>query len=497
MGLSNLLKMAFPFLKSRQNFFLFYAVLALISARQAFTAEYSIQDIALTPGKDISEINLAWYSTTNTNSLVQIAPKTAMQNQEFPAAASVSHYTTRSAAVSGYYSHKAVLTSLTASTEYVYRVGDGNADWSPVYELKTGAPDQFSLFAMGDPQVNDATDIAGWIATLNTAFNTFPATDFILSVGDQVHINNDESQFAGFLSHPQLKSVPLAPALGNHDDGAYNTAYHFNLPNLSTAYGVTDPGIGNYYFTYGNMIIIVLNSNNRDGESHEVFISNAIAAHPNATWKIVMFHHDIYGAGPLLASDSSVRTDLRTALYPVMDTYKIDLVLTGHDHLYTRTHFMKNDIPQLDQFYDENEAVIHPTGTVYFTLNSASGSKYLDPAGTYNYAAVISQNKVPSFSRLSVNNNQLTIDTYQTDNTESPIDTLTIIKDVSLALGDVNHDTKIDIIDALSLARYSVGLVPPNFDVTLADVNCDNSVDIIDALVAAQFYVGLLSGFCK
>lgn len=58
--------------------------------------------------------------------------------------------------------------------------------------------------------------------------------------------------------------------------------------------------------------------------------------------------------------------------------------------------------------------------------------------------------------------------------------------------GDVNGDQKINIVDALYIARYSVSLNPgKNFSVLSADVNCDNSVNIIDALILARKVVGL------
>ena len=61
-------------------------------------------------------------------------------------------------------------------------------------------------------------------------------------------------------------------------------------------------------------------------------------------------------------------------------------------------------------------------------------------------------------------------------------------------LGDVNNDGSIDIIDALLIAQFYVGLV--NIDTSNADTNCDGNVDIIDALLIAQYYVGLMNQFC-
>ncbi|MBN1697235.1 MAG: hypothetical protein JW881_06960 [Spirochaetales bacterium] len=62
-------------------------------------------------------------------------------------------------------------------------------------------------------------------------------------------------------------------------------------------------------------------------------------------------------------------------------------------------------------------------------------------------------------------------------------------------LGDTNGDGEINIVDALLIAQYYVGLNPSNFNPIVADVNCSGAVDIVDALLVAQLYVGLISSF--
>ncbi|MBN2532738.1 MAG: family 16 glycosylhydrolase [Spirochaetales bacterium] len=61
--------------------------------------------------------------------------------------------------------------------------------------------------------------------------------------------------------------------------------------------------------------------------------------------------------------------------------------------------------------------------------------------------------------------------------------------------GDVNSDSSIDIVDALLVAQYYVGLNPGNFNATAADVDGNGSIDIVDALLIARFYVGLINEF--
>jgi hypothetical protein len=60
-------------------------------------------------------------------------------------------------------------------------------------------------------------------------------------------------------------------------------------------------------------------------------------------------------------------------------------------------------------------------------------------------------------------------------------------------LGDVNNSGEIDIIDALMIAQYYVGLDPSGFVASAADANCSGGIDIVDALLVAQYYVGLVS----
>ncbi len=61
--------------------------------------------------------------------------------------------------------------------------------------------------------------------------------------------------------------------------------------------------------------------------------------------------------------------------------------------------------------------------------------------------------------------------------------------------GDVNGNGVVDIVDALLIAQYYVGLNPSGFVASNADTNCSGSIDIVDALLIAQLYVGLIANF--
>ena len=59
--------------------------------------------------------------------------------------------------------------------------------------------------------------------------------------------------------------------------------------------------------------------------------------------------------------------------------------------------------------------------------------------------------------------------------------------------GDVNSKDGINIVDALLIAQFYVGLDPADFDEDAADVNADGKINIVDALLIAQYYVGLIT----
>jgi endoglucanase len=63
----------------------------------------------------------------------------------------------------------------------------------------------------------------------------------------------------------------------------------------------------------------------------------------------------------------------------------------------------------------------------------------------------------------------------------------------AFTLGDANGSGTIDIVDALIVAQYYVGLNPANIQTCAADVTKDGTIDIVDALKIAQCYVGLIS----
>lgn len=396
---------------------------------------YSVSSISLTPGSDASKLNFTWYSSQNVASIVQIAKKSDMQGENFPVETAQTFTGAATVAEADYPSNSTSSNKVTAynlqeNTEYVYRLGDGT-NWSDIYYYKTYSTDEYSFIFVADPQIGASgvpSNSEQWINTITTALDYFPDTSFMVSAGDQVETATSEYHYFGYLAPPQMKNISIATVPGNHDNSG-NYINHFNNPNHSPDLGTTAAG-GNYYYTYGNTLFMMLNSNSTSTAEHKSFMQNAIAQNPDATWRIVVMHHSIYSSGP--HSVTSAIQNRRSTLFPVMDELGIDVVLAGHDHAYTRTYQMIGNEPQKNQFISSNGDVLNPTGTLYITGNSASGSKYysLNTSVQELYSAVRSQVRVPTFSNVTVTENSFEITTYRTD-TMDVLDTYKICKGVS------------------------------------------------------------------
>ena len=315
---------------------------------------------------------------------------------------------------------------------------------------------------------------------------------FVVSAGDQIQTtkkklpNKDASkseiEYTGYLSPEALKSLPVATTVGNHDADNANYTYHFNRTNASEL-GSNKVVGGDYYFKYGNALFIMLNTQDTNVAEHKQFIEQTVAANKDCKWRIVTLHQDIYGSAE--HSNEPEITNLRYQLTPIFEQNDIDAVLTGHDHAYSRSKMLlggtkandytddefdaelekdmdagenpttrtvapaniKNDsTDEKDQKYlsylksimdekaietvkKQGSSVINPEGVLYMTAGSSSGSKYYDLVPRQQtYIAHRWQEDVPTYSVVDVTENNLTINTYRTDNDEKIDETFSITK---------------------------------------------------------------------
>lgn len=392
---------------------------------------YDSSRIILTPGKTAKDLGFAWYSLEKGEPAVKIGKKEDLSDaQEFKGTATEINRSNQKNTYKA--SNKVTVEGLfEENTTYYYSYTDDvkNPNWSEVQSYTTKKTTNFQTILVGDPQIgasgsqgqgtaddiNIAVDTLNWNKTLEQAKITAPNASFILSAGDQIDYagtdssdgkNVRESEYAGFTYPALLRMLPLATTIGNHESKGTDYKYHYNNPNSEDGLGSTNSG-SDYYFSYGNVLFISLNSNNRNTVEHRELLKKAVESNPDAKWKVVMFHHDIYGSGqPHSDTDGA---NLRALFAPLMDEFGIDMCLTGHDHSYARSYLMADGTAIQ---YDDSVA-INPEGTLYIAAGSASGSKFYKLATTKQYyIAERSNTQIPTFSTIDFSDESIVIKTY-------------------------------------------------------------------------------------
>lgn len=399
-----------------KRFFAIVLLLAcLLTLCPVSAAEPAQTDIALSVGGDESRMNIAWYSVSAEAG--QVLLWNGSEERSFTS-------TVTKAKDGDYYSHKATLTELLPDTDYAYCLLNEGVQ-SPVYHFKTVQSGAFSFAFAGDPQLGESSntekDRAGWALALQriTEHEIFADTAFLLSAGDHVDEKNNEAHFDDLLHHSALQSLPMANVIGNHESGSEIFSQHFFRPNESETYGVTKAG-GDCWFTYNHVLFFLLNSNDKDTQEHRAFMEEVIAQNPHCTWKVVALHHSLYTVANH-AKDKSILSR-REELVPLFDELGIDVVLSGHDHVYCRTYLMDGLTPlRTMDYYDQStfHSATNPDGVLYITGNSSSGSKTYDPEDeVFDYSAAQHQYDVGEISRVEVAEDHFSICTYRTDTME-------------------------------------------------------------------------------
>ena len=469
------------------------------------------EQISLSPGSDNSSLNFAWYTKKNAGTQkLKIAENKRLTNAKVYEAQQTRATTDKEG--TEYVSNKVTATDLKTNTTYYYSY-QKDGQWTAPEKYTTDNGSKFSFIFVGDPQIGSSNELKGqdttefynaqsdavandafnWNTTLSQAMEkTGNKASFVLSSGDQIQSTKKKSpnkaawgseiEYSGYLSPDVLKNVPVATTVGNHDADNANYTYHFNTANASNL-GSNGTVGGDYWFKHDNALFIMLNTQDTNVEEHKQFIEQTVAANKDCKWRIVTLHQDIYGSAE--HSNEPEITNLRYQLAPIFEDNKVDVVLTGHDHAYSRTQILKGghktteytdeefdpmlkkdmdagenpdtvytakeniktdttdpsekayldylnqvmDKDAIQQVTKKGTTVFNPTGILYMTAGSSSGSKYYDLVPRQqSYIANRWQQDVPTYSVIDITDTTFTINTYRTDTEEKIDETFSIAK---------------------------------------------------------------------
>jgi len=148
--------------------------------------------------------------------------------------------------------------------------------------------------------------------------------DFVIMLGDNIYGGHSPRDFARKFEQPYKElldaGVKFYASLGNHDD-----------PNVERLYKPFNMNGERYYnFKRGNVEFFALDSTYMDPKQLD-WLDKQLR-NSSADWKICYFHHPLYSDGKFHGPD----TNLRAELTPLFLKYGVNVVYSGHEHVYER-----------------------------------------------------------------------------------------------------------------------------------------------------------------
>lgn len=314
------------------------------------------------------------------------------------------------------------LNGLDDGSTYAYRVYDTVAGaWSDAKTLTTSNPEAEScaFLYMGDVQHLDGTaetEYRDWGTMLKDAYRANPDIAFGLMGGDMVQSGSDASDWSYLLSYGAgvYGSVPMMPTIGNHESNftSGKAEWYLNLMDLPKN-GPEGFKEEFYSFDYAGVHVTVLNSWALSGEQgiysssgelldeaalqtlNEWILSDMTSdAAANADFRVVLLHHPAYS----LAVDE-VSSRVLEQWVPILEEGAADLVLCGHQHVYTRSYPMYG-------------GEVNPEKGITYIMGNA-GQKYYDNANTEYQEKTIFNTSTYQIFRVS--DGVLSMETFDRD----------------------------------------------------------------------------------
>jgi predicted phosphodiesterase len=183
-------------------------------------------------------------------------------------------------------------------------------------------PGTLKFAVIGDTGTGDSNQYRV-AKVLAAARQTFPF-EFVVMVGDNLYGADNPRDYEKKFAIPYKPvldaGVKFYAALGNHDSPNQKQYKLFNMN-------------GQRFYTFkpkDGVRFFALDSNYLDPEQLQWAEKELKAS--GSDWKIAFFHHPLYSSGERHGSD----TALKDQLEPLFQRYSVDVVLTGHDHVYER-----------------------------------------------------------------------------------------------------------------------------------------------------------------
>ncbi|MEY4929922.1 MAG: hypothetical protein RI909_646, partial [Bacteroidota bacterium] len=286
--------------------------------------------------------------------------------------------------------HGVQLTGLTPYTKYFYSIETSSLileSSEQNYFLTSpsaGQTGKYTFWVVGD--AGNATTNQRAVRDRYYSYMGSNITNGWLLLGDNAYENGCDQEYTdNFFNQYKdgiLRKTPLLPTPGNHDyycdDGIGASPRedlqipYFDAFDVSTngdAGGVASNSEAYYSYDYGNIHFVSLDSY-ATGENDELRLDDSGSDQVNwlkqdlaantKTWTIVYFHHPPYSMGSHDSDSEGDLKSIRENFIPILDHYKVDVVMSGHSHLFERSKSMKGHYG-LENTYSAAIHTPHPT----------------------------------------------------------------------------------------------------------------------------------------
>lgn len=281
----------------------------------------------------------------------------------------------------GTFQYEAKLTGLTPDTRYYYGVFNGDKRMTPAdesYHFTThpvkGTVRPMRFWVAGDSGTGRQAQAEVFQAMREFVAREKRPLDFYLHVGDMAYHTGRDVEFQSRFFEPYeptLRNTVCWPTMGNHEGaiskgstgrGPYYDAYV--MPTRAEAGGLASGSEAYYSFEFGNAHFICLDSHDLDRRPSGAMAQwlRADLEKARADWLIAYWHHPPYTKGTHDSDKEKELAEMRYFIMPILESGGVDLVLTGHSHIYERSML-------IDGAYGP-----HPKGAVTNAADTAAGA---------------------------------------------------------------------------------------------------------------------------
>jgi len=275
------------------------------------------------------------------------------------------------------------LKELTPDETYLFRI-QGRVNSTKTYTFQTlNDTESVHIALFSDTQFDNLDQARIYGDTLDALYVFEEDIDFGILTGDIVEIGGNQNYWDMFYDVKSERDELMISAVpGNHDyyqsGGSLVSNQFFNTFFNNPDNGEVPYLNSSYYFTIKDTLFLMLDtvgeyqhdsSENTYGAAQITWFKSVIENNP-ASHIVVGMHYSPYGNHHY---DTS--RHILNVWGEVFDEMQVDIVISGHDHVYTRTHPMYNQT-----------VATGDNGTVYLSLGSAGYKlKELSPDGLENY----------------------------------------------------------------------------------------------------------------